>query len=78
LKLHNNELSKCSASELVELINEWICGYGAERNRKILKRVLVDGVKYEAVAEEFCMSRQSVYKIVKSGRKILCEHIRQN
>lgn len=48
-------------SELVQLIDENI---HHKRNRKILKRRLIDGVTYEALAEEFDMSVRGVKKLV--------------
>lgn len=48
-------------SELVQLIDENI---HHKRNRKILKRRLIDGVTYEALAEEFEMSVRGIKKLV--------------
>lgn len=48
-------------SELVQLIDENI---HHKRNRKILKRRLIDGVTYEALAEEFDMSVRGIKKLV--------------
>lgn len=36
----------------------------AERNRKILKRRLIDGITYEQLAEEFDPSVQMIQKII--------------
>lgn len=36
----------------------------AERNRKILKRRLIDGITYEQLAEEFDLSVQMIQKII--------------
>lgn len=35
-----------------------------ERNRKILKRKLCDGLTYDAIAEEFSMSPRQIKRIV--------------
>lgn len=43
------------------LIDEWIFN---ERDRELLKRRLLDGIKYEDLAEEFDMSVRQVKKIV--------------
>lgn len=48
-------------SELVQLIDENI---HHKRNRKILKRRLIDGMTYEALAEEFDMSVRGIKKLV--------------
>ncbi|MBQ7931911.1 MAG: hypothetical protein IJ334_12960 [Clostridia bacterium] len=42
-----------------------------ERNRKILKRRLIDGVCYEPLAEEFDMSVVQVKRIVYKAVKVL-------
>ena len=41
-----------------------IIGKNAERNRLILKRRLIDGIKYETLAEEFQMSVKQIQRIV--------------
>lgn len=57
-----------SRSEIENLINEWIL---SERDRKILKRRLIDGICYEPLAEEFDMSVRQIKNIVyKSEQKI--------
>jgi DNA-directed RNA polymerase specialized sigma24 family protein len=50
-----------SRTELEKLIDEWIFN---ERDRKILKRRLLDGICYEPLAEEFELSVRHVKKIV--------------
>ena len=45
-----------SRSELEHLIDEWIIGRNAERDRKIMKRRLIDGVIFDDLAEEFELS----------------------
>lgn len=45
-----------SKTQICCLIDEWVIGRNAERDRKILKRRLVDGLTYEQLAEEFDMS----------------------
>lgn len=56
--------SDLSRSELEHLIDEWIF---SERDRKILKRRLLDGVCYEPLAEEFELSVRQVKNIVYKG-----------
>lgn len=53
-----------SRSEIENLIDEWIVGRNAERNRAILKRRLLDGVTYEKLSEEFDLSVRQVKNIV--------------
>lgn len=50
-----------SRSQLEALIDEWI---HSERDRKIIKRRLLDGILYEPLAEEFGLSVRQVKNIV--------------
>ena len=58
-------------SELERLIEEWI---KSERNRKILKRRLIDGIHYEKIAEEFEISDRQVKTIVKKEKENILIH----
>ena len=58
------DFSNLSRSEIEYLINEYIVGKNAERNRKILSRRLLDGICYEPLAEEFDLSVRQVKNIV--------------
>lgn len=53
-----------SRSQIDWLIEEWIIGKNAERNRKILRRRLFDGIAFERLAEEFDMSVRQIKDIV--------------
>lgn len=53
-----------SRSEIDRLIDEWIIGRNAERDRKILKRRLLDGITFDRLAEEFDLSVRQVKNIV--------------
>ena len=53
-----------SRTEIENLIDEWIF---SERNRKILKRRLIDGICYEPLAEEFDLSVRQIKNIVYKG-----------
>ena len=50
-----------SNSEIEKAIDEYI---HSERDRKILKRRLIDGICYEPLAEEFSLSVRQIKKIV--------------
>ena len=54
-------LEDISRSELEHLIDEWILN---ERDRKVLKRRLLDGVIFESLAFEFDLSVRHVKTIV--------------
>ena len=53
-----------SRTEIEYLIDEWIVGRHAERNRAIIKRRLLDGIGYESLGEEFDLSVRQVKNIV--------------
>lgn len=67
--MNYDELSR---SELSMLIDEWIFN---ERDRAILKRRLLDGLKYEALAEEFDMSVRRTKSIVYKSQERLFKAI---
>ena len=68
------EVKEISKSVIEYLIDEWIVGKNAERDRKILKRRLIDGVRYEPLAEEFELSVRQVKNIVYKGESIIFKH----
>lgn len=57
------------------MIDEWIIGRNAERDRRILYRRLIDGVCFEPLAEEFNMSVRQIKNIVYKGEKRVFKHI---
>ena len=61
-----------SRSQWERLIDEWIFN---ERNRSILKRRLLDGVRYEDLAEEFGLSVRQVKNIVYRSETRLFTHV---
>ena len=61
-----------SRSEWENLIDEWIF---SERDRNILKRRLLDGIRYEELAEEFDMSVRYVKTVVYKQSEKLFKHL---
>lgn len=61
-----------SRSQVECLIDEWIF---SERDRKILKRRLLDGICYEPLAEEFGLSVRQVKNIVYKGEDKIYRHV---
>lgn len=59
-------------SEMRALIDEYI---HSERDRKILKRRLIDGICYEPLAEEFEMSVRQMKAIVYKAQERLFKHL---
>ena len=53
-----------SADKISADVDLWITGRNAERDRKILKRRLIDGPTYEQLAAEFDMSATQIARIL--------------
>jgi len=62
-----------SRSELEKAIDEWILN---ERDRKILKRRLLDGVCFEPLAEEFDLSVRYTKTIAYKGMDKIFKHMK--
>jgi AraC-like DNA-binding protein len=58
--LDNDEISKA--------VDRFIRG---ERNRRLVKRNIIDGIHYEALAEEFGLSVSQVKRIIYDSMKML-------
>lgn len=67
-----SDLDNISNSEIERLIDEWI---HSERDRKILKRRLIDGICYEPLADEMNMSVRQMKRIVSKAEEKLFKHI---
>ena len=68
----STEAYNLSRSELQYLIDQWIFN---ERDRAILKRRLLDGILFEDLAEEFCLSTVQVKTIVYKTMDRLEKHL---
>lgn len=62
-----DKIESLSANDLNHLIDNYIVGRHAERNRLILKRRLIDGICYEPLSEEFDLSVRQTQNIVYKG-----------
>ena len=67
---------KLSRSEIESLIDEWIIGRNAQRDRQIIKRRLIDGICFEPLAEEFELSVRQVKNIVYKTERIIFSHLK--
>lgn len=63
-----NRFTTISNTDLAAIIDNWVKG---ERDRKLMKRRLIDCIKLEALAEEFDLSVQHVATIVSRNNKII-------
>ena len=66
------DLDNVSNSQIAHLIDEWI---HSERDRKILKRRLIDGICYEPLADEMGMSVRQVKNIIAKAEEKLFKHL---
>ena len=64
-----------SRSEICALVDEWIIGRNAKRDREIMRSRLVDGLTYEQLAEEFDMSVRQISNIVYKRQEVLFRHM---
>ena len=71
-KKMKRKLDEMSRTEIEGLIDEWIHN---ERDRKIMKRRLIDGVCFEPLAEEFDLSVREVKNIVYKGEEKIFAHV---
>lgn len=61
-----------TTGEVRKAIDDWIF---SERDRKILKRRLIDGICFEPLAEEFDLSVRRIQSIVYKGEEIVFRHL---
>jgi len=67
------KLEDISNSQIEHAIDEWI---HSERDRKILKRRLIDGICYEPLADEMDMSVRQIKYIVSKAEAKLFKHLK--
>lgn len=65
-------LSDIKNSDIANAIDEYI---HSERDRKILKRRLIDGICYEPLADEMGMSVRQIKNIVSKAEAQLFKHL---
>ena len=65
-----------SRSELEALIDEWIIGKNAQRDRAIIRMRLIDGVTFELISMSFDMSVRQIKNIVYKGERKIYSHIK--
>ena len=67
-----NRFDTISNTELSLIIDDWI---RSERDRAILKRRFIDGIRLEPLAEEFSLTVDRIKQIVYKSRTIIESHI---
>lgn len=66
------DVYELSRSQWENIIDEWIF---SERDRKMLKRRLLDGILFEQLAEEFDLSVQQTKSVIYKATDKLMKHI---
>lgn len=70
------EIENISNSELATLIDEWVRGLHAERNREILKDRLINGMLYEPLSEKYGLSVRATQNIIYKASEQLFKHVK--
>ena len=65
-----------SNTELSNLIDEYVRGSHADRNRKILKDRLINGMLYEPLAEKYNLSVRATQNIIYKASEQLFKHVK--
>ena len=65
-------MREISRTEYENIISEWI---HSERDRKIIRRKILDGITFEQLAEESDLSVSQVKRIVYHTKEIIMNHI---
>lgn len=71
-----HEIKNVTRSQLNTLIEEYVVGFKAERNRQLMKRRLCDGLTFEELAEEADMSVMQVKNIIYREMDIITSKLR--
>lgn len=64
-----------SRQQLESLIDEYVIGNNAIRNRGILKDRLIDGLTHEKLAEKYDLSVRQIKNIIYAKEKVVFKHI---
>lgn len=70
-------LKELPRAEVEYLIDQWVMGRNAERDREILRQKLVVGVTFDRLAELFDLSRPRVEQIVYGRLAEIAPHIKK-
>ena len=65
-----------SVENITRVIDNYIVGFKASRNRMILKSRLIEGMTFEEIAEEYDMSVMQIKNIVYRDMEIISDHLR--
>ena len=74
MKIDISQINR-SRDEVVSIIEQWIIGKNAERDRKIVVMSLVDGKCYETIAEIIGVSVSTVKRTMKKHKNRVLKHL---
>ena len=66
--------SKYSRSELEHLIEEWVLGLNASRNKSILRDKFFEGLTIPKIAEKYDLSETRVKTVIRTFKRIVDAH----
>ena len=69
------KLEDLSNSEIANLIDDYVRGNKAHRNRNMLKDRLITGMRYEKLAEKYGLSVRQTQRIIYKASDQLFRHI---
>ena len=58
-----------SKSELEHLINEWVVGRNAKRNKRIIRDKLINGLTVFQIAEKYKLSQTRTKTVIRTFRR---------
>ena len=67
-------MKEYSRSQWEHLINEWVVGLRADRNRQIIRDKILGGMTYEQVAEKNNMSLTRVKTVIRTFKHKIEAH----
>jgi hypothetical protein len=69
----NNPFEDKTNTEIIQLINDYI---HSERDRRLMQRRYVDGIRFEPLSEEFDLSTVQTKRIVYKQTEVICNQMR--
>ena len=69
---YQEQIKEYTNSQMAYVISEYI---HHERNRKILYRHFIDGITFEDLEKEFCLSTRRIKAIVAKEERVIWSHI---
>lgn len=63
------DIKDYSRSELEHLINEWVIGSNAQRNKKIIKDRLIKGLMISELADKYNMSETRIKTVIRTFKR---------